>query len=72
MRVQFTVTVDGREVGGESRQVSGTAARIEEQIREMQQRTGRMALPPALAQLSVASLRQVCLRRAGIICENAR
>jgi hypothetical protein len=48
MLVQFTVTVEGREVGVESRQVSGTAAEIEEQIREMQQRTGRMALEPVL------------------------
>ena len=44
MLVQFTVTMDGREVGLESRQVSGTAAQIEEQIRQMRQRPGRMAL----------------------------
>jgi len=52
MLVQFTVLVDGREVGRESREVSGSAAEIEEQIRQMQQRTGRLALEPALAQVA--------------------
>ena len=33
MQIQFTVTVDGREVRSESRFVSGSAAEIEEQIR---------------------------------------
>lgn len=48
MLIQFTVTVDGREVGSESRVVSGSAAEVEEQIRGMHQRAGRMALEPAL------------------------
>ncbi len=52
MYVQFTVTVDGQEVGVESREVSGSAAAIEEQLRQMQQRTGRMALEPALLQIA--------------------
>jgi hypothetical protein len=52
MLIQFTVTVDGREVGIESREVSGSAAEIEEQVREMQHRTGRMALEPALMQIA--------------------
>lgn len=52
MLVQFTVMVDGREVGVESREVSGSAAEMEEQIRQMQQRTGRMALEPALAHIA--------------------
>jgi hypothetical protein len=64
MLVQFTVTVDGREVGVESRQVSGTAAEIEEQIREMQQRTGRMALEPVLAQVADQMPAPCCCRRA--------
>lgn len=52
MLVQFTVTVDGREVGVESRELSGSAAEIEEQILQMQQRTGRMALEPLLLQIA--------------------
>jgi len=64
MLVQFTVTVDGREVGVESRQVSGSAAQIEEQIRQMQQRTGRMALEPALTQIADQMPAPHCCRRA--------
>ncbi len=52
MLIQFTVAVDGREVGSESREVSGSAAEVEEQIRQMQQRTGRMALEPALLRIA--------------------
>lgn len=63
MLVQFTVTVDGREVGVESRQVSGTAAEIEEQIRQMQQRTGRIALEPALTLIADQTKAPCCCRR---------
>jgi len=64
MLIQFTVTVDGREVGVESRQVSGSAAQIEEQIRQMQQRTGRMALEPVLMQIAEQTSVPCCCRRA--------
>jgi hypothetical protein len=64
MLVQFTVAVDGREVGVESREVSGTAAEIEEQIGQMQQRTGRMALEPALLQMADQTPAPRCCRRA--------
>jgi hypothetical protein len=64
MLVQFTVTVDGREVGVESREVSGTAAQIEEQIRQMQRRTGRMALEPALTQIAEQTPAPCCCGRA--------
>ncbi|MDX1965528.1 MAG: hypothetical protein SFV23_00030 [Planctomycetaceae bacterium] len=52
MLIQFTVTLDGRELGSESRVASGSAAEVEEQIRGMQQRTGRMALEPVLTQIA--------------------
>lgn len=64
MLVQFTVAVEGREVGVVSREVSGTAAEIEEQIRQMQQRTGRMALEPALTQIAERTPVPCCCRRA--------
>lgn len=50
MLIQFAVTVDGRVVGTESCEVWGAAAEVEEQFRQMQRRTGRMALEPALLQ----------------------
>ncbi len=52
MLVKFTVTVDGREAGIEERELSGTAAEMEEQVRRMQQRTGRMVLEPAFQQVA--------------------
>ncbi len=53
MWIQLTVAVDGREVGSESREVSGSASEeIEKQIRQLQQRTGRMALEPALIEIA--------------------
>jgi hypothetical protein len=64
MLIQFTVTVDGREVGIEGREVSGSAAEVEEQIRELQQRTGRMALEPALLQIADQTPAPRCCGRA--------
>lgn len=52
MLFQFTVRVDGREVGEVSREVSGTEAEIEEELRKLEQRAGRMALEPALRQMA--------------------
>lgn len=64
MWIQFTVSVDGREVGVERREVFGSAAEIEEQIRQMQQRTGRMALEPVLTQIADQTPRPRCCSRA--------
>lgn len=63
MLIQFTVVVDGRVVGSECREVLGTAAEVEEQIRQMQQRTGRMALEPALMQIVDQTPAPCCCRR---------
>lgn len=48
MLVKFTIEVDGREVSTVEREVSGSAAAMEEQIRQVQQRTGRIVLEHAL------------------------
>jgi len=64
MLVQFTVTVDGREVGSECGEVSGSAAEMEEQIRRMGQRVGRMALEPALTQIAAETRAPRCCGRA--------
>lgn len=64
MLFQFTVAVGGREVGVVSREISGTAAEIEEELRELEQRAGRMALEPALAQLAVQTPAPRCCGRA--------
>ena len=52
MLVQFTVAVDGRVVGEVKVELSGSAAEMEEELRRVQQRTGRMALEPVLGQLA--------------------
>jgi hypothetical protein len=52
MLVQVTVRVDGREVGSQVRELSGTAAEIEEVTREVLARTGRMVLEPAFEQIA--------------------
>lgn len=66
MLVQFTVTVDGRWSGSWSQvaEVSGSATEIGEQIRQMQQRTGRMALEPALTQIAEQASPPRCCGRA--------
>lgn len=51
MLVKFTIEVDGREAGIVEREVCGTAAAIEEQIREIQQRTGRIVLEHSIQEL---------------------
>jgi DNA-directed RNA polymerase subunit RPC12/RpoP len=52
MLVKFTVEVDGRVVGTAERDVSGTAAEIEEGVRELQQRTGRIVLESAFQRIA--------------------
>lgn len=51
MFVKFTIEVDGRKVSSVEREVSGSPAAMEEQIRQAQQRTGRIALEHALQEL---------------------
>lgn len=52
MLVQISVRIDGRESGVVERDISGTAAEIEEQVRVVQQRVGRMMLEPAFQQIA--------------------
>lgn len=63
MLVQFTVAVDGRVVGEVSRELSGTAAEIEEELHRMQQRTGRFVLEPAFQQIAMQTRTPSCCRR---------
>lgn len=51
MQVKFTITIDGREAGVVEREISGTAAAVEEQVREVQQRTGRIVLEHVFQEL---------------------
>lgn len=62
MLVQFTV-MDGRGVGTASREVSGSAAEVEEQIRQVHQRAGRMALEPGLLQIVDQTSTPHCCQR---------
>jgi hypothetical protein len=48
MLVQFTVKVGGKEVGTVERELSGSAAQMEEELRETQQRAGRMVMERVL------------------------
>lgn len=52
MFVQITVRIEGREVGTVEQQLSGSAAELEEQVRESLQRTGRMMLEPAFQRMA--------------------
>lgn len=52
MLAKFTVEVEGRVVGCVERELSGTAAEIEEDVRRMHERTGRMVLEPAFQQIA--------------------
>jgi hypothetical protein len=53
MLVQFTVKVGGKEVGTVERELSGSAAQMEEELRETQQRTGRMVMERLLEQAAI-------------------
>lgn len=47
MLVKVTIEIDGRQAGLMEREISGTAAEVEEQIRELSQRAGRIVLENA-------------------------
>ncbi len=51
MLVKFTIEIDGREAGTVEQEISGTAAAIEEQVRQVQQRTGRIVLEQSFQEL---------------------
>lgn len=50
MLAKFTVEVDGKEVGIVERELSGSTAEMEEDLRETQQRSGRMVMERVLQQ----------------------
>ncbi len=52
MLAKITVELDGQVVGVVERELSGAAAAIEEDIRRLHQRTGRIMLEPALQQIA--------------------
>lgn len=52
MLVQVSVSVDGREQVVINRELSGSAEELEEQVREVLQRTGRVMLEPAFQQIA--------------------
>ena len=60
MLVKVTVEVEGREVGYVSQEFSGTAAEIEEQVRVVLQRTGRLALEPAFQEIAEQTAAPSC------------
>jgi hypothetical protein len=52
MLVQITVKIDGGEVGTVERELSGSAAEMEEALRETEQRSGRMVMERVLRQMA--------------------
>jgi hypothetical protein len=44
MLVKFTIEIDGRKTGTVEREISGSANAMEEQIRQIHERTGRIVL----------------------------
>ena len=60
MLVKFTVEMDGREVGIVEQELSGTAAGIEEQVRQIHQQTGRMVLDISFQQIAKAIPAPTC------------
>ena len=64
MLVQLTVKIDGGEVGTVERELSGSAADMEEALRETQQRTGRMVMERVLLQAARQARPPRCCRRA--------
>lgn len=51
MLVKFTIEIDGRKAGTVEREISGTANAMEEQIRQIHERTGRIVLEQSLQEL---------------------
>ena len=68
MLVEFTVKVGGKEVGTVQRELSGSAAEMEEELRQAQQRTGRMVLERALLQAASQVRPPRCCGRAAKNC----
>lgn len=64
MLVKFTMEVDGKEVGAVERELSGSAAQMEESLRETQQRTGRIVMERVLLQAALAARPPRCCGRA--------
>ena len=51
MLVKVTIEVDGRQAGSFEREVSGTAAEVEEEVQAVKQRTGKIVLEHAFCRL---------------------
>lgn len=64
MLVKFTLSVGGEEVGTVERELSGSAAQMEEQLHEAQLRTGRMVMERVLEQAAVQARPPRCCGRA--------
>lgn len=60
MHVKVTVEIEGRQAGQVERDLTGTAAEIEEQTRNVLQREGRIVLETAFARLSGEASPPVC------------
>jgi hypothetical protein len=63
MLVQITLRIDGREVGTINQQMKGTAAEMEEQLRPVQQRVGRIVLEHGFDELSARTQHPMCCGR---------
>lgn len=64
MLVQLTVKIGGKEVQTVERELSGSAAQMEEQLRQTQQRTGRIVMERVLEQAAVQARPPRCCGRA--------
>ena len=60
MLIKVTVEVEGSEVGIVQRELSGTAAEIEEQVKVALQQTGRILLEPAFQEVAEHTRAPVC------------
>jgi len=64
MLVQFTVEVDGKVVGAVQQELSGSAAEMEEGLRQTHQRTGRIVMERVLQQVALQVRTPRCCGRA--------
>lgn len=60
MLVQVSVLIDGQEQAGLNQELSGSAEEMEEQVREVLQRTGRVMLRPAFQQIADRTAAHCC------------
>ena len=60
MLIKVTVEVEGSEVGIVQRELSGTAAEIEEQVKVALQQTGRILLEPAFQEVAEQTRAPAC------------